>query len=94
MNRVLGILVAVVAVFGMKFYNKSSSANEVRTHLESLCDDAQCKQAVATHFESCFDAAYKMGGHRRSSSLEAGQLIQCINTKAGQEYFSYNDKEQ
>jgi hypothetical protein len=94
MNRVVGILVAVVAVFGMKFYNKSSSAKEVRTHFDSLCDDAQCKQALAAHFDACFDSAYKMGGRRKSATLEAGQLVQCLNAKAGKEYFSYNDKEQ
>jgi hypothetical protein len=94
MRRFVTTLVAFGAVIGMKFYNKSSSHDDVRSHLVKLCEgNAGCEQAVATHFEACFDAAYHMGGRYQSSRLESAKLVQCINSKAGRSYFTYSEKE-
>jgi hypothetical protein len=45
-------------------------------------------RTVETHFDSCFESAYKMGGRRRASRLDADQLAQCLNSKGGQPYFT------
>lgn len=83
-------LVAIVAVLGMKFYNKSSASTEVKAHLVTLCHgDAGCQSAVDSHFEACFESAYKMGGRRSSSRLESEQLVSCINSRSGKPYFAY-----
>jgi hypothetical protein len=88
-------LVVVVAVLGLKLYNKRSSSQEVKAHLTTLCaGDAACASAVAGHFDACFDAAYKLGGRRRSSHLEGGQLVQCINTRSGKPYFTYDSSKE
>jgi hypothetical protein len=92
MKRLAGALVAIVAIVGMKFYNKASAHDNVQSQLIQLCagDDA-CQTAVRTHYEACFDASYKMGGRRSSSKLDADTLVKCINSRAGEEYFSVDE---
>jgi hypothetical protein len=83
-------LLAVAAVLGMKFYNKSSANKEAKAHLMTVCEsDAGCRSAVESHFEACFESAYKMGGRRSSSRLESEQLVSCINSRAGKAYFQF-----
>jgi hypothetical protein len=89
-QRLAAILVGVAFVLGMKFYNKSSANKEVKAHLMALCEgDAGCQTAVGTHFDGCFESAYKMGGRRSSSRLESEQLVLCINSRAGKPHFAY-----
>lgn len=89
MRRLLGAIVSVGLILGLKFYNKSASAHDVKARLVEVCEqDSGCVAAVDKHFEACFEQAYKMGGRRQSSRLESEQLVQCINTRAGEPYFS------
>jgi hypothetical protein len=93
MKRLAGALVAIVAIVGMKFYNKASAHDDVQARLIELCGgDAGCQTAVRAHYDACFDAAYKMGGRRQSSKLDADALVKCVNSKAGEEFFSVNEK--
>jgi len=93
MKRLAGALVAIVAIVGMKFYNKASAHDNVQAELIQLCagDDA-CQTAVRTHYEACFDASYKMGGRRQSSRLDEHTLVKCINSRAGEDYFTVDEK--
>jgi hypothetical protein len=92
-NKAIAAVLGVAAMLGMKFYNKASAHDGVKQQLVALCEsDPGCQQAVETHFEACFDAAYKVGGRRRASRLEAGQLVGCLNSRSGQPYFSYDDE--
>jgi hypothetical protein len=89
MKRLAGALVAILAVVGMKFYNKASAHDNVQTELIQLCEgDDACQTAVRSHYEGCFDASYKTGGRRQSSQLDADALVKCINSRAGEQYFS------
>jgi hypothetical protein len=89
MNRVVAGLLGVALLFGLKFFNKSSDSKAVKARLVELCEaDTRCLQSVEAHFEACFDSAYKMGGRRKSSHLEAEQLVQCMNARAGRSYFA------
>jgi hypothetical protein len=86
-KRVVFGVLAVVAGLGMKFYNKSSDSQELKTHLVSLCaGDSRCVQSVETNFEACFDQAYKMGGRRTASHLASDEFIVCMNNR-GATYF-------
>jgi hypothetical protein len=88
-KKLAAALVGVVAILGMKFYNKASAHDDVQGRLVQLCaGDAECVADVAQHYEACFDAAYKMGGRRTSSRLDVNALVQCVNTKSGVPYFS------
>jgi hypothetical protein len=92
MNRLAAALVAVVAIVGMKFYNKASAHDDVQARLVELCEgDAGCQTAVKTHYDACFDAAYKMGGKRQSSKLDLNSLVKCVNSRAGEEYFTVTE---
>jgi hypothetical protein len=89
MNRVVVGLLGVALLFGMKFFNKSSDSKAVKARLVALCEsDTRCVQSVEAHFESCFESAYKLGGRRKSSKLETGELVQCLNGRAGESYFA------
>ena len=93
MKRLAGALVAVVAIVGMKFYNKASAHDDVQARLVELCaGDAACQTAVRTHYDACFDASYKMGGRRQSSTLDAGALVKCVNARAGEDYFGVDEE--
>lgn len=93
MRRLAGALVAIVAIAGMKFYNKASAHDDVQARLIELCEgDAACQTAVRTHYDACFDSTYKMGGRRQSSQLDAKALVKCVNSKAGEEYFTVNEE--
>lgn len=82
-------LLGVALLFGMRFFNKSSDSKAVKARLVALCEsDTRCVQSVDAHFESCFEAAYRLGGRRQSSHLETGALVQCLNSRAGQSYFA------
>lgn len=88
-KKLAAALVGVVAILGMKFYNKASAHDDVQGRLVELCaGDAECVAAVGQHYEACFDASYKMGGRRTSSSLNLDALVKCVNTKSGVPYFA------
>ena len=93
MKRLAGALVAIVAIVGMKFYNKASAHDDVQARLIELCEgDDACQTAVRTHYDACFDQAYKMGGRRQSSKLDLNDLVKCVNSRAGEEYFSVDEE--
>jgi hypothetical protein len=95
MKRLAGALVGVALVFGLKFYNKSTTAHDVKARLVELCEqDSACIASVDQSFDSCFEQSYKMGGRRQSAHLESQQLIQCVNGRSGKAYFAVSkDKE-
>jgi hypothetical protein len=94
-KKLLVGLISAAALIGMKFYNKASAHNDVKARLVELCEgDNQCVTAVNTHFQGCFDSAYKMGGRRQSSRLDSDALVGCVNSRAGKPYFMVaSDKE-
>jgi len=93
MKRLAGALVAIVAMVGMRFYNKASAHDDVQARLIELCEgDNACQTAVRTHYEACFDASYKMGGRRQSSKLDLNTLVKCVNSRAGEEYFTVDEE--
>jgi len=88
-KRVVIGLVAGIVALGMKFYNKSADAQDVKSHLVSVCaDDARCVKAVEENFEACFESAYKLGGRRQAAYLESDQLVSCLNSRSGQPFFA------
>jgi hypothetical protein len=92
MKRLAGALVGVLLIVGMKFYGKASAHDDVRTRLVELCaGDAQCQSAVQTHYDSCFEASYRLGGRHDGSRLDANALVTCVNRKAGEEYFTVDE---
>jgi hypothetical protein len=93
MKRLAGALVAIVAILGMKFYNKASAHDDVQGRLIELCEgDSACQTAVRTHYDTCFDQAYKMGGRRQGSKLDLDNLVKCVNSRAGEEYFTVDEE--
>ena len=80
--------VTLTAVLGYKFYDKSTTAKEVKQEMLSVCaTDSNCQNAVSTYFQKCFDSSYSMGSRRRASSLDTLKLSTCINNSSGVAYF-------
>ncbi len=93
MKSIAGALVAIIAIVGMKFYNKASAHDDEQARLIELCEgDAECQAAVKAHYEACFDSAFKMGGRRQSSKLDVNALVACVNSKAGEDYFAVDEE--
>ena len=89
MNRLVGALLAVAVIFGMKFWNKQSTYKETKAKLVALCEgDATCASSVDRDFDACFESAYSMGGKRQGGKLGADSLVQCLNSKSGEKYFA------
>ena len=87
-RRLAGALLGVVAILGMKFYNKASAHDDVKARLVALCEaDTECQADVQRHYDACFDASYRMGSRRQSSKLDVDALVQCVNTRSGVPYF-------
>lgn len=86
--KVVGGVIAVVAMLGFKFWNKSQAFDEMKTQVVTLCaGDTACLTAVNTHFDDCFDQSYSMGGRNSGGSLNTPALASCINTRSGQPLF-------
>jgi len=92
-KRLAGALLGIVAILGMKFYNKASAHDDVKARLVALCEaDAECVADVEKHYGACFDSSYKMGGRRQSSKLDVEALVKCVNTRSGVPYFAVNEE--
>jgi hypothetical protein len=88
MNRLLGALLTIATVFGIRVYNKQSAASEVKTRLVGLCEgDSACVATVETHFDACFDDSYTLSSRSQDGQKIARSLVTCLNQKAGEEYF-------
>ena len=91
--RRIGIWILIIAIgVGFKFWNRNSDEKKFRKEMIALCaEDPDCIEAVETHFDTCFDGSYDMGGRRRSAHLDVQKMVDCINRKAGTEYFSVEE---
>jgi hypothetical protein len=93
MNRLLGAVLTLATVFGIRAYNKQAAASEIKTRLVTLCEgDSACAAAVETHFDACFDGAYTLGSRSQDAQKIARSLVTCLNQKAGEEYFVASKK--
>lgn len=87
--KIGGFIVVVALAIGWKFYNRSQDHGETLAELEALCEgEKECLDALAAHFDSCHEEAYRMGGRRQASHLDAAALVRCINGKSGQDLFA------
>jgi hypothetical protein len=93
-RRLAGALLGVVAILGMKFYNRASAHDDVRARLVALCaTDAECVADVRKHYDACFESAYKAGSGRTSYRLDVDGLVRCVNTRSGVPYFAVYEEE-
>ena len=87
MNRLMGALLTVAVMFGMRAYNKHSAAADVKTKLVSLCSgDEACIASVETNFDACLENAYGIASRKDDAQRVAQSLASCLNQKSGEEY--------
>jgi hypothetical protein len=88
MNRLMGALLTIAVIFGMRAYNKHSAAAEVKTKLVGLCSgDQACTASVDANFDACFENAYGIASRKEDAQKVAQSLVSCLNQKSGEEYF-------
>jgi hypothetical protein len=88
-RRLLAGLVAVLAILGMRLFDKGTTHDEVHARLLELCaEDEGCEAAVRRHYDACFEEAFEGGSRRRPSRLDVDTLVQCVNTRAHVPYFT------
>jgi hypothetical protein len=88
MNRLLGALMTLAVIFGMRAYNKHEAASEVQAKLKGLCNgDQACVTSVETNFDACFENAYGIASGKDDAQKIAQSLVSCLNQKSGEEYF-------
>lgn len=83
MRKVIGIVVVIVIVLGLKFYNRSSDDKEVLADMKTLVTQIAPSPAESTYLtgivdrehKRVFDAAYDMGGRRRAAKLDEDKYI-------------------
>ncbi len=93
MNRLLGALLSIATIFGIRVYNKQTTASEVKARLVTLCSgDSECAASVETHFDACFEDAYSIASRRQDGEKVARSLVSCLNQKSGEEYFVASKK--
>jgi hypothetical protein len=89
MNRLLGALLTIALVFGVRFYNKQSAAKEVKARLTTLCEgDSSCVASVDANFDACFDEAYSMAQKKQNEQQVAQSLVTCLNMRSDEPYFT------
>jgi hypothetical protein len=89
MNRLLGALLTIALVFGVRVYNKHSAAKEVKTKLTTLCEgDSSCIASVDANFDTCFEDAYSMAEKKSTEQQAAQALVTCLNTRSDEPYFT------
>ena len=77
------LVIAIAAIIGFKFWNKSSDSNEAKSQATQVIqgwpeysrDAAYYDQLIETAHERAFDSAYSMGGRRRSAEFDAGEYL-------------------
>lgn len=93
MNRLLGALLTLAIVFGIRVYHKQEAASEIKARLVALCEgESACAHAVETHFDTCFDDAYTLSSRSQDAPKIAHSLVACLNEKSGESYFVASKK--
>jgi hypothetical protein len=97
LKNILVFLLVLGGVMGWKFYSKSQARTETKTQLVTICasektTEKECLSAIDSHYETCFDSSYTLGGRFQSSGLDSEQLANCINSKSGQPWFTVESK--
>ena len=88
MNRLLGALMTLAMLVGMRAYNKHEVTSDLKARLTSLCSgDASCLASIATNFDGCFENAYGVARSKDDGQRVAQSLVSCLSQKSGEEYF-------
>ena len=91
LKKSIGVFGVVLIVLGVKFWNKSSSYNDIKAQMFDFCEGAaQCETVLNKHFDSCFDNNYDMGSKSHSGGLNQSGFVQCINSHAGSDLLTLN----
>ena len=78
--------IAIAAVIGLKFYNKTNSQLSVKERLVELCaTDQSCLTDLDQYYDECFNGNYRMARH--SSGLQQEGFLNCLNSRSGKQHF-------
>ncbi len=86
MKKVIGVVVVIVLVVGLKFYNRGSDDKQVLADMKEILadldlseeDSAYVNGILEAEHKRAFDAAYSMGGRRRAAKLDEDKYIDAV----------------
>lgn len=87
-KQVLGIALAIAAVVGWKFYNKSESSSDVRNAIASWIQATPVYEEnkdyidglLSSVHDEAFDQTYRMGGRRSRTRFDANEYVRLVFT--------------
>ncbi len=89
-----GFALAIVAILALKALNKNSDRRNIRARLEQICEgNVACNKALNSYLDPCFDQVYRRSGRVRSTGLNIGAIILCINSQAGESIIVVDQRE-
>lgn len=88
MRKVIGIGVAIVVIVGLKFYNRGADDKAVLDDMKQVIAQVSSSPEETTYLnrilekehQRAFDAAYDMGGRRRSATLDEDKYLNTVFT--------------
>lgn len=89
MKKIISILVVIAVVVGIKFFNKMRASNEIRdkaiaemqAELGFELGEDYVKELVEYAHPDALDAAYTMGGRRKSDTFDDAAYGQVLFSK-------------
>jgi hypothetical protein len=89
MRKFAGILIAIIAIIGLKFWRSSNDSKEVLAQAKELISEmpeypqnaAYLDKLVDLHHTLAFNAAYDMGGRRRRASFNEKKYVHGLLTR-------------
>ena len=80
------IVIGLVIGLALRANFKRDLRANTRSEFSSVCSDKQeCKVALGTHFEGCFDT---VGTDLFGRRIDKSALVACVNSRAGSEVLS------
>jgi hypothetical protein len=86
MRKVIGIVVAIVVVVGLRFYNRGTDEKAVLADMKTViaqlgaspADSAYLNGVLDREHSRAFDAAYEMGSRRRGARFDENKYVDAI----------------
>ena len=81
----IGFFVLAIGVFfGLKFYNKNSTSDNVKQQMYEICaefpDQARIRKIIDKHHDHCFEESFRMGGRRSSSKFDDERYVKMMTS--------------
>jgi len=90
-EKIIFTIFVLVGFFGLKFHFKADIEKKtelLKQELFNICStDENCKSAVKTHFQQCFNNNFDEDGLGHYQKFAHSEFSECMNNNAEANYF-------